>query len=293
MTNNKRPNIEFRNFDERVEIYDDYAKNSQRKRIELGFPLLDENIRGLRPGNILTLLAGTGVGKSAIAQNILQNYTRNTGELTIFFSLEMSTEEIFERELQMEFDLKGDEIESNFLYDSKNIKQKCSAIAQLQNNFITVTQRIDISHLLLYVEAVEKEVGRKVGLLCVDYLALLKNNLFEKEEYLRITDNMLKLKEYAKLLDIPIIVLSQVSRYDIKTSENLSLHSGKGSGEVENTSDILLTLEKTDIKSSKSNIELLKLSIQKNRRGKKCFILVEFNHYNLKMSESDLNYESD
>ena len=71
------------------------------------------------------------------------------------------------------------------------------------------------------------------------------------------------------------------------------MHSGKGSGEVENTSDILLTLEKTDIKSSQSNIELLKLSVQKNRRGERCSIMVEFNHDNLKMSESDLNYEPD
>jgi len=289
----KNDAIEFQTFDIRREQYTEYIKNIQNKKVKIGFPLIDDALRGLRPGNVLTLLAGTGIGKSMIAQNILQNYTKETNELTIFFSLEMAIEEIFERELQMQFDIKGYDVENSFLYDAETITTRCKTIANSQNNFITVVKRIDINSLTEYVRQIENITGKRAGLICIDYLALVKNRQFEKEEYLRITDNMQKLKEYAKILNIPFVVLSQVARSEIKSNEGISLFSGKGSGEVENSSDIILSLEKSKQYPPKDNIDYLILSILKNRRGGYGKIIVEFNRFNLRMIESTLNYEAE
>ena len=56
---------------------------------------------------------------------------------------------------------------------------------------------------------------------------------------------MTKLYSHAKELDIAVINLSQVSRSDVKGNEaRLSLFSGKGSGEVENSSDFYQLLKK-------------------------------------------------
>jgi replicative DNA helicase len=159
------------------------------------------------------------------------------------------------------------------------------------NYFITVVKRIDISFIPEYVRQIENRLNKKAGLICIDYLALLKNKPFDKDEYLRITDNMQRIKEYAKMLNIPFIVLSQVSRNDIKSTEGLSLFSGKGSGEVENSSDMILTLEKTKKHPANENIDYLILAIHKNRRGGYGKIIVEFDRFNLRMTESKLNYE--
>lgn len=285
--------VEYQDFETRLNHYAEYVKNIQRKKVKIGFPIIDDALRGLRPGNVLTLLAGTGIGKSMIAQNILQNYAKKTNELTIFFSLEMAIEEIFERELQMEFDITGYEVENSFLQDAETIKQRCKTIVNTQNNIITVIKRIDVINITNYIRQIENITGKKAGLVCIDYLALVKNRQFEREEYLRITDNMQKLKEYAKILEIPFIVLSQVARSEIKSNEGISLFSGKGSGEVENSSDIILSLEKSKEHPSKDNIDYLILSILKNRRGGYAKIIIEFNRCNLRMTESTLNYETE
>lgn len=285
--------VEFQDFETRLNHYAEYVKNIQRKKVKIGFPIIDDALRGLRPGNVLTLLAGTGIGKSMIAQNILQNYTKQTNELTIFFSLEMAIEEIFERELQMEFNITGYEVENSFLIDAETIRQRCKTVVNTQNNIITVIKRIDVSNITDYIKQIENITGKKAGLICIDYLALVKNRQFEKDEYLRITDNMQKLKEYAKILEIPFIVLSQVARSEIKSNEGISLFSGKGSGEVENSSDIILSLEKSKEHPSIDNIDYLVLSILKNRRGGYAKIIIEFNRCNLRMNESSLNYETE
>jgi replicative DNA helicase len=115
---------------------------------------------------------------------------------------------------------------------------------------------------------------------------------------------MTKLYSYAKELDIAVINLSQVSRSDVKGNENgLSLFSGKGSGEVENSSDFYLTLEKViennktekeileklDLVKRNPNLDLLKLTIHKNRRGKKGIVYVTFNRKNLRIKEFNAN----
>ena len=150
---------------------------------------------------------------------------------------------------------------------------------------------MDIELIPEYVKQIENITGKKAGLVCIDYLALVKNSKFEKEEYMRITDNMQKLKEYAKMLNIPFIVLSQVARSEMKSNEGISLFSSKGSGEVENSSDIILSLEKSKEHPSNENIDYLILAILKNRRGGYGKIIIEFNRYNLRMQESKLNYE--
>ncbi len=283
--------FEFQDFEQRLSHYENYIRNIQSKKVKLGFPLIDETLRGLRPGNLCTLLAGTGIGKSAIAQNILMNYTKTTSELSVFFSLEMAAEEIFERELSLELDLTGFAIENAFLMDPETIKERCKIIASTQNNFITVTKRVDIDFIISYIQNIEEIVGKKAGFICIDYLALLKNSVFPKDEYLRLSDNMIRLKEIAKRLEIPILVLSQVARSEIKSEKGISLYSGKGSGEVENSSDIILSLEKSTEQPPKNNIDFLNLSILKNRRGGYGKIIIEFNRNNLKMTESDLNNE--
>ena len=117
---------------------------------------------------------------------------------------------------------------------------------------------------------------------------------------------MKKLYSFAKKLDVAIINLSQTSRQDVKGNNNgLSLYSGKGSGEVENSSDFFLTLERVDkpddnekdrfLKvreyNQKNNtmLDLLKLAIHKNRRGKTGIVYVTFNRKNLRIKEYNEN----
>jgi len=216
----------------------------------------------------------------------------------------MSEVGIAERLFPIEFDVFGQEVENNFVKKDNSFIVKCRGLKQSLNDFVIVNKRIDVHSIPGCIKVIEKIKGKKVRLVCLDYIGLLKNKHFEQNEYSRITDNMSKLYSFAKELDIAIINLSQTSRVDVKGNENgLSLFSAKGSGEVENSSDFYLTLEKV-IDNSKNttdeiaklnsvkkdpNLDLLKLTLHKNRRGKKGIIYITFNRKNLKIKEFNDN----
>lgn len=54
---------DFMNFEDRKKNYLEYVQDTANKKIDIGFKLIDEKLRGIRPGNVLTLLAQTGIGK--------------------------------------------------------------------------------------------------------------------------------------------------------------------------------------------------------------------------------------
>lgn len=293
---------EFNNVDTLTDCFIDYANNIEAKKIDLGFPELDKQIRGLRTQELLTVVAPTGIGKSALALNFLINFAKKENELTVLFSLEMSEVGIAERLFQIEFDMFGIEVENKFVKKDNSFIEKCRNLKQSLNNLVIVNKRIDVCSIPACIKVIEQIKEKKVRLVCIDYIGLMKNRDFIQNEYFRITDNMTKLYSYAKELDIAIINLSQVSRSDVKGNDaGLNLFSGKGSGEVENSSDFYLTLEKINENSKldedvlkklnfikrNENLDLLKLTIHKNRRGKKGIINVTFNRKNLRINEYD------
>ena len=286
-----------------VDVMTEYTTDIDKKKINLGFPQLHAELRGLRVQELLTVIAASGIGKSALALNFLLNFARESGELVILFSLEMSTVGIAERIFQIELNKYGYEIEEGFVNSEKAFIQECKNLDKYLGNFIVVTKRLDIHQLPIYVELIEKIKGRKARLIGVDYIGLMDNHLFAKDEYARITDNMKKLYAYSKDLDVGVVNLSQTSRADIKGGGMLTIHSGKGSGEVENSSDFVVTLEL--VPESTSGIDeglmmdtierycnakdalltLMRMVIQKNRRQQKKIIHVVFNRKNLIIKE--------
>ena len=290
---------DFFNVETLVDNYIDYVENLNSKKVNLGFAQFDELTRGLRAQEVLTIIAQTGIGKSALALNLLHNFVKSTHELTVLFSLEMSATGIAERIFQVELDVFGYNVEKKFKNKEEAFIQSCRDLQTTLNNFFIIVKRVDVAQIPQYVQALEFFTKKKVRLVCIDYVGLMENKIFPKDEYLRITDNMKKIYGYAKELDVAIINLSQVSRAELKTNEALSLFSAKGSGEVENSSDFVFALEKLKLNDKDDNSKLielnekmkaegkslLNLSLLKNRRGNTGNILLSFDHKNLRIAE--------
>lgn len=284
------------------ESYIEYAENLESNKLDLGFPKLYEVMRGIRTQELLTISAGTGAGKSALALNMMLNHAKNSGELTIYFSLEMSSVGIAERIIQIELDKYGFEVEKLFVEKDKAFLKECESLAETINNIVIINKRVDILAIPNIVKAIELHKGKKTKLICIDYIGLILNSKYNSiNEYERLTDNMSKLYAYAKELNTAIINLSQVGRESIKSEEGIGLYSAKGSGEVENSSDFYLTLER--VKENKKNSQdeitklnsiqinndlyLMKLTVHKNRRGSCAIIYLTFNRKNLRIKEFD------
>ena len=139
--------------------------------------------------------------------------------------------------------------------------------------------------------------SKQAGLIIVDYLQLISSEI--GDDFLRTTRAVQGLKEASLLLNIPIIITSQVSRSAGKNENGLEMNSGKGSGAIEEVSQIVLSLEKVKGKDlslidtetaeavEKSKCRIIRLKIQKKKRGKyfdKPYLL-DLEYKNLKLSE--------
>jgi hypothetical protein len=285
----------FSNFDDRKKKYFEMLQDVKAKTVKTGFNLIDEKTRGLRPGEIALLVAVTSVGKSAITQNFLMRYCReNPNKTALYFSLEMGAEEIHEREIQISENIAGYEVEK-FSRDVKGL-----------NNFVTITEPLTAELIPLYLERAS-EYFSEVGLFALDHSGLIDGR--GTDEYNKISNAMRTIKQIAMKYKIPVVVVSQINRQTaLNRDERISLFSAKSSGELENSSSIVMALEKITEKNYKifgynsdtinpdviqqyneKSISFLCLSLLKNRRGGTAQSLLEMDRRSLRITESKLN----
>ena len=246
-------------FQERTRLYIRYIKRVEEFRFITGFPRLDKELRGVAPGEVMTIAAYSGTFKSALLQHLLLRSARETNLYSIFFSLEMPATKLFEREASMQSGVNGFTIEHRW----KNEPSEAEAIHRLcrengSNRLIICDRpRLTIEQIARYIDATRRKYG-EIGVVGIDYLGLMAGpgkTLFERTAFLAP-----ELKNLAKSKNVPLVVLSQVNRDSVRNNAEIEAHSAKGGGDVEASADFMLGMYQ-----DKENQLVLK--ILKNRNG--------------------------
>lgn len=223
-----------------------YAIQSQKldnSRFITGFARLDYLIRGVAPGEVLTIIAEPGGFKTAWLQNLLLRGARRTGLHHLFFSLEMPVEKVFEREAQICSGYVGREVER--IYKGAAGDGKAEAIDLYKKMFANGSNgllvcdkpRQDISKIARYTEIAENKHG-KINAIGIDYLGLMSapgRTLFEKTAFIAP-----EFKHLAKELNLPVILLCQINREGAKNTHDILITDAKGGGDIEASADIML-----------------------------------------------------
>lgn len=222
--------------------YIEYIKRSKTCRLQLGSWL--PGLRGIRPlvpGEMVSILAGTGCGKTMILQNLALNTTLDT----LMFEVELPNTLSFERFVAMSTKNSGGHVES--MYDSgQNIRWgatgKLDHIQCCHESSLTTTRIKEI------IESAELKTNRRPRLVLIDYIQLVQAAGAGKgSRYDRISDVAEHLKVIAKQTETIIVIASQVGRAakgkndtgKLQTQE-VSLTDGKESGSIENSSGLVL-----------------------------------------------------
>jgi replicative DNA helicase len=285
------------NFSQMEDSYIEYAKNIQGRKVSLAIPSLDRLLGMVRPSQVVTFVGSTNVGKTGMAMNVcFHNAEILKDSLIILIECEIDENEIYERALQMEFDLYTYQVEQAYQKNNTELINQFKSIKLKYRNIISIIHRVDTEEIVPYIKSIEDLYEKKCGLLIIDYVGLVKNKYHD--EYDRVTYSMQKLKEIALHLQIPVINLSQTSRADVKDNKKgLSLYSGKSSGEIENSSQILITLDRiTEIDELPSEVVdkctgdkpthyLIKATIQKKKQGDFGETYLLFNKKNLRLTD--------
>lgn len=252
--------------DQRAKRYIEQVKTFDKSRFITGFPLLDAHIRGVAPGEVLTIIAEPGGFKTAWLQNLLLNGASRTGFYHLFFSLEMPDVKVFEREAQIANGITGREVERAYKECGDDAKGIQAAVYRGGSLGLLVCDkpRLDLDKITRYIELARNRYG-KINAVGIDYLGLLAGpgrTLFEKTSY-----NAPEIKNIAKETNLPIIVLCQINREGAKSKHDIEITDAKGGGDIEASADIMLGFY-TDEEGN------LICKCLKNRNGAKGFRLL-------------------
>lgn len=250
---------------ELITEYDAYIEKLKSHRIRLGWPEVDDRLRGIAPGEVLTIIAKSGVGKTAVLQNILRHIALSHDAISLFCSLEQPLAQVFERYAQMGNGEAGEDIEDSW-HDPEDRERIAGAVKKdLGNQALVCGRGLRFEQLDQALDAAEVKAGHPITVLAVDYLGLLDTRDLDKTLYGQISRAARELKNLAKRRDLVVICLCQVSRANGEDgSKPLNIYSARESGAIEESADFLLGLYRPDLHGEDKTIAV---QILKNRKG--------------------------
>ena len=247
-----------------------------------GFYALDSLTQGFQKSDLIIIAGRPSIGKTALCLSLAINAIKYSKIPILFFSLEMSKEQIMYRLLSMETNINQMRLRSGKLYKTDWIKlSKVIKIISKLPFFIDDTPDLKIQDIRSKIKTVLFEQN-EIGLIIIDYLQLMQSSKLKTEnrayELSQITRS---LKNLAREFNIPIIALSQLSRnVETRIDKKPLLSDLRESGSIEQDADLVLMLSKSNLISSRLTVErpisLTDIVIAKHRNGPTGTIQLKF-----------------
>lgn len=241
------------------------------KGIPMGFSKLDEITSGLNRSDLILIGARPAMGKTSFALNIARNVGM-TGKKVVFFSLEMSNEQLASRVLSTEA-----RVESNKFRSGKISGDEWMRIAEAAERLTKCNLYFDDTSSITVPEIKSKiKRAKDVDCIIIDYLGLMDSAEKKENRVQEITGITRGLKMLAKDLKIPVVVCAQLSRgpeKNGKASNRPMLSDLRDSGSIEQDADIVMMLYREGYyKSSAQNADEIDMTkadvdVAKNRHG--------------------------
>ena len=279
--------------------------------IPTGYPDLDRLIGGgLKPGEMFVLAARPSIGKTALALNIVRNIAMKGGgkeHSVLFFSLEMSAEQVAQRLLCTESRVPLSSILDGSFRGREDLTKLTAAVASLSKASLFIDPTGGISIFELRSKARKLKETHGIDLIVIDYLQLMKATEAAKDgRQVEVATISGGLKKLAKDLNVPVLVLAQLNREVEKGQGGKNalpkLSNLRESGAIEQDADVVVFLHRNreDTKESATqeisrNGAEAKLIVEKNRNGRTGLVelrffpaVMEFRSMDHRFDESDI-----
>ena len=238
-----------------------------------GFSDLDALIQGFQKSDLIIIAGRPSIGKTAFGLNLATNIIKSSKLPVLFFSLEMSKEQIMYRLLAMETGISQMKLKSGKLQQNDWIKlTKIIKIFSKLPFFIDDTFNLSIQDIRTKIKTIIFEQN-EIGLIIIDYIQLMQNSSSKTENRAQELSQITRsLKILAREFNIPIIALSQLSRnVENRIDKKPILSDLRESGSIEQDADLVLLLYKNTFsissKSEEQPPQLIELIIAKQRNG--------------------------
>jgi replicative DNA helicase len=244
-------------------------KTSKLPGLTSSYPDLDAVTQGFHNSDLIILAGRPSMGKTAFSLALAKNIATNFNIKIAFFSLEMTRQQLLYRLLSTETLIPHTRLRSGRVSKTEwlNINEAIDKLSNLPI-YIDDTPNISVSEMHFKIKKLKQEQNGNLGLVFVDYLQLLEElekNDNRVQELSKITRS---LKKLARELNVPIIVLSQLSRnVETRTNKRPMLSDLRESGSIEQDADVVMMLYRDDyynINTVEKNIIEIILAKQRN-----------------------------
>ena len=282
------------------------SKQGQLIGVPSGFFDLDLLTQGFQKSDLIIIAGRPSMGKTAFALSIARNVADLQPFPVVVFSLEMSRNQIIYRLLSNESGISNSKLRSGIIKSNewRLISKAINSLSDL-NIYLDDKSDITISDIKVKLTNLKLRFGG-LGIIIIDYLQLISDIQFKDsrvQELSRITRN---LKLLAKEFNVPIIVLSQLSRnVESRTNKRPLLSDLRESGCFSEATTLYLSFQKISATSSilKFNKTIASLVGIKNVKKKMLpvacnvkslfptgyylmYIIIAFGHYEIKLTKN-------
>ena len=240
-------------FDDILSLTIDYAEKAYKKSDEVvglktGLNDFDKKIGGLHKSDLIIIAGRPSMGKTAFATNIASNICNkkinNKKTNVLFFSLEMSSEQLATRVLSEISQISSEGIRTGNLSktDFEKIIKASEKLKEL-SLFIDDSPALTISSIRTRSRRLKRKHG--LDLIIIDYLQLIsgESKNLNDNRVKEISDITRGLKAIAKELNIPVVALSQLSRkVEEREEKRPQLADLRESGSIEQDADLVVFL---------------------------------------------------
>ena len=255
--------------------------------LSTGFQSIDSLLGGMRGGTLTVLAGRPSMGKSTLALNIADNISKTKNVL--FYSLEMQQVQLMMKMVACQTEINLNKVDRNDLSESENTRFY-EALAKANEKNMTILDRGNIT--VGDVVSKARQVNGQTGLDCIviDYLQIMK---YDKGREISELGNITReLKYLSKELDIPIILLSQLSRGVEQRENKRPLMSDlRSSGEIEQDADCIIMVYRDEYynKEESDDRGLAEIIVAKNRMGQIGWVKCKFEGEYSKFSDMEID----
>jgi len=203
--------------------YENIEKSS-RGRYSTGVPVsfydLDAMTQGLQRGSLVVVAGRPSIGKTSFAMNLATNVAKENKLPVCYFSLELSREQMSYRFLSMGLGIESGRLRTGRLQQDEwvLVGKEIEDLSEVPI-FICDKSSIEVKEMSSKCTKIKEKVGlEELGLVIVDYIQMMDGPNQESRDK-ELSKIVLDLKEMAKDLDVPVVLMSQLSR-DIEKREN-------------------------------------------------------------------------
>jgi len=258
------------------EVFEGIEQRSQHTGLyrgtPTGFKQLDNMLSGLQRSDLIILAARPSMGKSSLALDIARHISVMENLPVGVFSLEMSKDQLVERLLASQANVDSWRLRTGKLQDGQgdnDFSRLQTAIGSLSEAPLYINDMGMVNILQIRAMARRLQQDKGLGLIVIDYLQLMDHTNKYATPIQQVSENSRALKMLAKELNIPILVLSQLSRaVEGRRPQRPMLSDLRDSGAIEQDADVVMFIYRAD-KYEENSLEknIAEIIVAKHRNG--------------------------